>query len=64
MPRLTFGELARVLAPRARPSSSPQRPADFENPFHIRLFRRSELVEVLERSFDDVWVGGIDAVPR
>ena len=43
---------------------TPNAPADFENPFHIRLFRQAELVSVLERSFDDVWVGGIDAVPH
>jgi SAM-dependent methyltransferase len=59
------GELARVLAPEGKAFViTPNAPADFENPFHIRLFRRSELVEVLERSFDDVWVGGIDAVPQ
>ena len=57
-------ELARVLAPGGKAFViTPNAPADFENPFHIRLFRRDELVKVLERSFDDVWVGGIDAVP-
>jgi SAM-dependent methyltransferase len=56
-------ELARVLSPQGKAFViTPNAPADFENPFHIRLFRRSELVSVLERSFDDVWVGGIDAV--
>jgi len=58
-------ELARVLSPQGKAFViTPNAPADFENPFHIRLFRRSELVSVLQRSFDDVWVGGIDAVPR
>jgi SAM-dependent methyltransferase len=56
-------ELARVLSPQGKAFViTPNAPADFENPFHIRLFRRDELVKVLERSFDDVWVGGIDAV--
>jgi SAM-dependent methyltransferase len=58
-------ELARVLSPQGKAFViTPNAPADFENPFHIRLFRRAELVSVLQRSFDDVWVGGIDAVPR
>ncbi len=58
-------ELARVLSPQGKAFViTPNAPADFENPFHIRLFRHSELVSVLQRSFDDVWVGGIDAVPR
>jgi SAM-dependent methyltransferase len=57
-------ELARVLSPQGKAFViTPNAPADFENPFHIRLFRQAELVKVLERSFDDVWVGGIDAVP-
>jgi SAM-dependent methyltransferase len=58
-------ELARVLSPGGKAFViTPNAPADFENPFHIRLFRQSELVSVLQRSFDDVWVGGIDAVPH
>jgi SAM-dependent methyltransferase len=58
-------ELARVLSPQGKAFViTPNAPADFENPFHIRLFRHSELVSVLQRSFDDVWVGGIDAVPH
>jgi SAM-dependent methyltransferase len=59
------GELARVLSPQGKAFViTPNAPADFENPFHIRLFRRAELISVLRRSFDDVWVGGIDAVAR
>jgi SAM-dependent methyltransferase len=58
-------ELARVLSPHGKAFViTPNAPADFENPFHIRLFRRAELVSVLQQSFDDVWVGGIDAVPH
>jgi len=57
-------ELARVLGPEGKAFViTPNAPADFENPFHIRLFRRDELVAVLQRCFDDVWVGGIDAAP-
>ncbi|HEY7948799.1 MAG TPA: class I SAM-dependent methyltransferase [Acidimicrobiales bacterium] len=57
-------ELARVLGPEGKAFViTPNAPADFENPFHIRLFRRDELAAVLQDSFDDVWVGGIDAVP-
>jgi 2-polyprenyl-3-methyl-5-hydroxy-6-metoxy-1,4-benzoquinol methylase len=42
-------ELARVLSPRGQAFViTPNAPADFENPFHIRLFRRSELAAVLE----------------
>ncbi|HTT87006.1 MAG TPA: class I SAM-dependent methyltransferase [Acidimicrobiales bacterium] len=58
-------ELARVLATGGKAFVvTPNAPADFENPFHIRLFRASELTAVLQQSFDDVWVGGIDAVAK
>lgn len=43
---------------------TPNRPADFENPFHIVLFERDDLRELLERFFEDVWVGGLDATPK
>ena len=57
-------ELARVLSPRGKAFViTPNAPADFENPFHIRLFGPAELRAVLECCFDDVWLGGIDAVP-
>ena len=58
-------ELARVLAPTGTAFViTPNAPADFENPFHIRLFDPAELTAVLSRSFAQVWVGGIDAQPR
>jgi SAM-dependent methyltransferase len=58
-------ELARILTPAGTAFViTPNAPADFENPFHIRLFRQEDLTETLACSFDDVWVGGIDAVPR
>ena len=43
---------------------TPNKPADFENPFHLHLFDRSELASMLERHFDDVWLGGVDAAPH
>ncbi len=41
---------------------TPNEPADFENPFHLHLFGRDELRGLLEAYFDDVWLGGVDAV--
>ena len=43
---------------------TPNKPADFENPFHIHLFERDELRAMLERHFGDVWLGGVDAAPH
>jgi len=43
---------------------TPNEPADFENPFHLHLFGRGELREMLERHFHDVWLGGVDASPH
>jgi SAM-dependent methyltransferase len=43
---------------------TPNKPADFENPFHLHLFDRAELRAMLERHFGEVWLGGVDAVPR
>jgi SAM-dependent methyltransferase len=40
---------------------TPNKTADFENPFHLHLFDRDELVSMLERHFGDVWLAGIDA---
>jgi SAM-dependent methyltransferase len=56
-------EIARVLAPGgAAFFLTPNAPADFENPFHRHLFDRRELADLLGRYFEDVWVGGVDAV--
>jgi hypothetical protein len=41
---------------------TPNEPADFENPFHLHLFGRQELVALMERHFEEVWLGGVDAV--
>ena len=43
---------------------TPNKPADFENPFHLHLFERDELRAMLERHFDEVWLGGVDAAPN
>ncbi len=43
---------------------TPNEPADFENPFHVHLFGRKELSSILEQYFEDVWIGGLDAVAR
>ena len=43
---------------------TPNKPADFENPFHLHLFEREELRSMLERHFDEVWLGGVDAAPH
>ncbi len=43
---------------------TPNAPADFENPFHLRLFGPGDLGALLRVHFDDVWVGGVDATER
>jgi hypothetical protein len=43
---------------------TPNEPADFENPFHLHLFDRHELRAMLERHFEEVWLGGVDATPH
>ncbi len=43
---------------------TPNKPADFENPFHLHLFERDELRSMLARHFDEVWLGGVDAAPH
>jgi SAM-dependent methyltransferase len=64
-PELHVAELARVLAMGGTAFFlTPNEPADFENPFHVHLFGREELSTLLGRHFEDVWVGGLDAVAR
>ena len=58
-------EMARVLADDgAAFILTPNEPADFENPFHLHLFGRRELADLLGRYFEDVWLGAVDAVPH
>ncbi|MGH9110185.1 MAG: class I SAM-dependent methyltransferase [Acidimicrobiales bacterium] len=57
-------EMARVLADGGTAFFlTPNRPADFENPFHVHLFDRRQLADICDRHFAEVWVGGVDAVP-
>lgn len=62
-PEAHVAEIARVLAAGGTAFFlTPNEPADFENPFHVHLFGRVELASLLGRYFDDVWLGGVDAV--
>jgi SAM-dependent methyltransferase len=64
-PEPHVAELARVIAPDGVVCIlTPNKPADFENPFHLHLFERQELRAMLERHFDSVWLGGVDAAPH
>ncbi len=64
-PEPHVAELARVLKDDGLGCVlTPNKPADFENPFHLHLFDRAELRAMLERHFDDVWLGGVDAAPH
>jgi 2-polyprenyl-3-methyl-5-hydroxy-6-metoxy-1,4-benzoquinol methylase len=64
-PEAHVAELARVLSPDgAAFFLTPNEPADFENPFHVHLFGPDELAGLLGRYFHEVWLGGVDAVPR
>ncbi|HEY1828787.1 MAG TPA: class I SAM-dependent methyltransferase [Acidimicrobiales bacterium] len=64
-PEPHVAEMARVVkADGAVCILTPNKPADFENPFHLYLFTRHELRDMLERHFDDVWLGGVDASPH
>jgi SAM-dependent methyltransferase len=64
-PEPHVAELARVLKDDGVGCVlTPNKPADFENPFHLHLFEREELRAMLARHFDDVWLGGVDAAPH
>jgi SAM-dependent methyltransferase len=63
-PEEHVAELARVLGPDGTALIlTPNRPADFENPFHLVLFMKDELERLLDRYFGQVWVGGLDGSP-
>lgn len=60
-PEAHVAEIARVL----RPDGSafvitPNRPADFENPFHVYLFEAAELASLLALFFEEVEVLGLE----
>jgi SAM-dependent methyltransferase len=64
-PSAHVAEVARVTADTGTAFFlTPNAPADFENPFHLRLFEPKDLGELLRTHFDDVWVGGVDATAR
>jgi len=64
-PEPHVAELARVLKDDGVACVlTPNEPTDFENPFHLHLFRQEELAGLLRRYFEDVWVGGLDAVGK
>ena len=43
---------------------TPNRPADFENPFHVALFEAAELESLLALFFHDVTVLGLEGTPE
>ena len=43
---------------------TPNRPADFENPFHVSLFEAPELESLLALFFHDVTVQGLEGSPE
>ncbi|MGH9033181.1 MAG: methyltransferase domain-containing protein, partial [Acidimicrobiia bacterium] len=60
MPETHVAELARVLADDGTAFViTPNRPADFENPFHVYLFEAPELVSLLRLFFHDVEMRGL-----
>ena len=60
-PELHVAELARVLADSGTAFViTPNRPADFENPFHVYLFEEPELASLLRLFFRDVEVWGLE----
>lgn len=63
-PEHHVAEVARVLADDGRAFFlTPNKPADFENPFHVYLFEADDLRAMLSRHFASVEVLGLDATP-
>ncbi len=61
MPENHVAELARVCADDGTAFViTPNRPADFENPFHVYLFEADELASLLRLFFDDVQIIGLE----
>jgi SAM-dependent methyltransferase len=64
-PEQHVAELARVCTHDGRVFVvTPNRPADFENPFHVYLFEAAELASMLRLFFDDVEVLGLEGSPE
>jgi SAM-dependent methyltransferase len=64
-PEQHVAELARVASDDgAALVITPNRPADFENPFHVSLFEAAELGSLLSLFFDDVTVHGLEGSPE
>ena len=64
-PERHAAELARVTADDgAALVITPNRPADFENPFHVSLFEAAELESLLALFFRDVTVHGLEGSPE
>jgi len=60
-PERHVAELARVTAPGGTAFVvTPNRPADFENPFHVSLFEAAELQSLLHLFFEEVEVLGLE----
>lgn len=59
-PERHVAEIARVCADDGTVFVlTPNRPADFENPFHVYLFEQAQLASMLRLFFDDVEVKGL-----
>jgi SAM-dependent methyltransferase len=64
-PEKHVAELARVCAPDGRTFViTPNRPADFENPFHVSLFEPAELASMLRLLFHEVEMLGLEGSPE
>lgn len=64
-PEQHVAELARVAADDgAAVVITPNRPADFENPFHVSLFEADELESLLGLFFQHVTVQGLEGSPE
>src|SRR3954447_12397292 len=64
-PEQHVAELARVAADGGTALViTPNRPADFENPFHVSLFEAGELESLLSLFFHDVTVHGLEGSPE
>jgi SAM-dependent methyltransferase len=64
-PEQHVAELARVAADDGTALViTPNRPADFENPFHVSLFEAAELGSLLALFFHEVTVRGLEGSPE